>query len=184
MTNGGSADGMFVEGDATALVRVISYEDLQCGDCADYSRMRDEQLLPRFGQSVAFEHRDFPLAKHAWAKTAAVAARYFLQVKPELGAAFRRYCFQHYDAIVAPSFAQHVRDFAMTNGVDADRAVNALSDAALAVKVEADHREGIARGVVLTPTVFVRNKAFIETFSFEEISRAIESALEFAGARH
>ena len=70
-----SAADRLIEGDPKSSVRVIIYEDLQCPDCADFRRMLDTQLLPRFAAKVAFEHRDFPLAKHAWARKAAIAAR-------------------------------------------------------------------------------------------------------------
>ena len=66
-----------IEGLAQSPVRVIVYEDLQCPDCADFRVMLDEKLLPRFASTVRFEHRDFPLAKHAWARKAAIAARFF-----------------------------------------------------------------------------------------------------------
>ena len=86
MTRAALIERAFVEGNAASPVRVIAYEDLQCGDCAEYRRMLDEQLLPTFGQSVAFESRDFPLAKHPWARLAAIAARHFKHVHPELAA--------------------------------------------------------------------------------------------------
>ncbi|NWF85183.1 MAG: thioredoxin domain-containing protein, partial [Bryobacteraceae bacterium] len=56
-----------VEGNPSSPVRVVIYEDLQCSDCAAFRKMLDEKLLPRYGSKVAFEHRDFPLAKHSWA---------------------------------------------------------------------------------------------------------------------
>ena len=40
---------------------------------AAFRRMLDEKLLPKYGDEVAFVHRDFPLAKHAWARQAAAA---------------------------------------------------------------------------------------------------------------
>ena len=66
-----------IEGAAQSPVRVVIYEDLQCPDCADFRVMLDEKLLPRYASMVRFEHRDFPLAKHAWARKAAIAARFF-----------------------------------------------------------------------------------------------------------
>lgn len=63
-----------VEGLPESRVRVLIYEDLQCPDCAAFRRMMDEKILPRYASEVAFVHRDFPLAKHAWARKAAVAA--------------------------------------------------------------------------------------------------------------
>ena len=85
------AQKTIVEGRPDSPVRAIIYEDLQCPDCAAFRRMMDEKLLPAYGDKVAFVHRDFPLAKHAWARRAAIAARFFTDRKPELGLAYRRY---------------------------------------------------------------------------------------------
>jgi protein-disulfide isomerase len=166
-----------VEGFAKSTVRVVAYEDLQCRDCAAYRRMLDEKLLPKYGARVAFEHRDFPLAKHAWSRRAAIAARFFQEVAPELGVAYRRQTLANLSQITPENFRQKLAAFAKLHGIDPDRAVAALNDARYAVWVEKDYQEGVARGVVHTPTVFVDGQPFVETFTFEEISQTIEKEL-------
>jgi protein-disulfide isomerase len=164
----------------TSPVRVIAYEDLQCGDCAAYRAMLDEKLLPTYGSSVAFEHREFPLPKHTWARQAAVSARYFETICPELGIAFRRFCLENRSAVAPEAFLGAVRNFAERNGADPAKALAAIEDAALQNEVEQEYREGVARGVSRTPTVFVNGEPFIETFTFEEISESIDAALAAA----
>ena len=44
--------------------------------------------------------------------------------------------------------------------------------------VEKDYQDGVARGVSKTPTVFVNGQPFIETFTAEEISKAIDAELK------
>lgn len=162
----------------THAVRVVVYEDLQCPDCAVYQKMLDDQLLPRYGGAVAFEHRDFPLPKHAAARPAAMAARSFAQVSPDLGLAFRRHCFARLRQV---SFLENmeniVREFAHASSADGDKALAALHDPALAKLIDSDYQEGLARGVVRTPTVFVNEHPFVEHFTFEEISKSIDAAL-------
>ena len=170
-----------LEGNQTSSVRVIAYEDLQCGDCAAYRVMLDEKLLPKYSSLVAFEHREFPLRKHSWARQAAIAARYFEGIGPELGTAFRRFCLENRHAVAPGAFPEAVRDFAQRNGADPANAVAALDDAALQKQVEEGYQEGVARGVSRTPTVFVNGERFVETFTFEEISRSIDAALAAAG---
>ena len=80
-----------VEGNPSSQVRVVIYEDLQCPDCANFRRMLDEKLLPKYAATVAFEHRDFPLAKHSWARKAAIASRFFQDTSVELALKYRRY---------------------------------------------------------------------------------------------
>jgi len=176
-TVGLSGQQPMVEGLAESKVRVLIYEDLQCPDCADFRRLMDDKLLPRYATRVAFIHRDFPLAKHAWARQAALAARYFAERKPELGLAYRRQILASIQETTADNFKERLAQFARANGVDPAAAVAALNDARLASLVERDFQDGVARGVVHTPTVFVNGRAFIESISFEDISEALDDAL-------
>ncbi len=164
------------EGKADGLVRVLIYEDPQCPDCADFRLMMDGKVLPKYARTVAFQHRDFPLTKHAWARQAAIAARYFAEVKPELGLAYRRETMASIKATTPTNFQEHLKAFAQQNGVDPAAAGAALSDTRLANLVEKDVQDGVARGVAKTPTVFVNSKPFIEHFSFEDLSKAIDEA--------
>jgi protein-disulfide isomerase len=70
-----------------------------------------------------------------------------------------------------------VAAFARAHGIAPDDAVAALDDPKLAALVEKDYQDGVGRGVVHTPTVFVNGTPFIETFTFEEISKGIDEAL-------
>ena len=166
-----------VEGRADSPVRVIIYEDLQCPDCAAFRRMLDEKILPKYGDRVFFVHRDFPLAKHAWARPAAIAARFFAEQSPALGLEFRRYMMAGQENATPENFNQRVTQFAQAHGVAPDAALAAVSNPHYAELVEKDYQDGVSRGVVHTPTVFVNGQPFIETFTFEEISKGIDSAL-------
>jgi protein-disulfide isomerase len=166
-----------VEGRADSPVRVIIYEDLACSDCAAFRRMMDEKILPRFGAKVAFLHRDFPLAKHPWAREAAIAARFFADQKPEAALEYRRYCLAGIEMTNVGNFNLRLATFAKAHGVDQEEAIAALSNPHYSELVDKDYQEGVARGVVHTPTVFVNGRAFIETFPFEEIAKGIDEAL-------
>jgi protein-disulfide isomerase len=176
-----SASRHLVEGNPDSPVRVLIYEDLQCSDCAAFRRMMDEKLLPAYGGWVAFEHRDFPLAKHAWARKAAVAARYFQEGSSDLAVKYRRHVLATRREISVDNFAEKLAAFAQAGGIDPARATTALSDERLAALVEKDFQDGVARGISRTPTVLVNGVPFIETFSLEEISAAIDAALNQAG---
>ena len=172
-----SADQHLIEGAAKSSVRVIIYEDLQCPDCADFRQMMDTRLLPKYASTVAFEHRDFPLGKHAWARKAAIAGRYFEEAQPGLGLAWRKYAMGHQGEINAENFDERLSAFAKQSGADPAKAAAALTDARLAALVEKDFQEGVARGIAHTPTALVNGQPFVETFTFEEISKAIDGEL-------
>jgi protein-disulfide isomerase len=173
-----AAEDRMVEGSAGSAVRVIIFEDLQCPDCAAFRVMLDSKLLPKYKDSVAFEHRDFPLAKHSWARQAAAAARYFESVKPELDTAWRRATMAELKQITAETLPARMRAFAQANHVDPAEAAASTTNKKWLDLVEADVQEGVARGISKTPTVFVDGEPFIETFTLEEISKAIDAAIK------
>ena len=171
------ADPHLVEGAAQSPVRVLIYEDLQCPDCAAFRTMLDNQLLPRYAATVRFEHRDFPLAKHAWARRAAIAARFFEEVQSGLGLAYRKYAMAHQTEITPDNFNQQLSSFAKQHGLDPARALAALNDPRLADLVEKDYQEGVARGISHTPTVLVNGRPFVETFPVQDVAAALDAEL-------
>jgi protein-disulfide isomerase len=177
------AQGPLVEGKKDSPVKVLIFEDLQCPDCADFRVMLDEKLLPKYGAKVAFEHRDFPLAKHAWARPAAVAARYLQSVDVAKAILFRRETMASLRSIKADTFEGWLRTFCARNGLDAAKAVAALADKELQALVQKDFEDGVARGIARTPTALVNGEPFIETFTFEEISKGIDAALKENGVQ-
>ena len=175
--SGQAAEQHLMEGAAQSTVQVLIYEDLQCPDCADFRTMLDRQLLPRYASTVRFEHRDFPLAKHAWARKAAIAARFFEEAQPGLGVAYRKFALAKLRDINPDNFNAMLSQFASAHGVDPAKAVASLSDQRLSALVEKDYQEGVARGIARTPTVLVNGKPFIETFAFEDVAKAIDAEL-------
>jgi protein-disulfide isomerase len=171
------ASERLVEGTADSQVRVLIYEDLQCPDCADFRKVLDEKLLPKYRGRVAFEHRDFPLAKHAWARKAAIAARFVAATKPDLAVAFRQYLMGHQEDINAENFNGVLERYAKGHGIDPAKAIAALDDKQLAAAVQGDFEEGVARGIAHTPTVLVNGAPFVEHFTYEEVAKAIDSEL-------
>jgi protein-disulfide isomerase len=172
-----SAQTPLVEGNAASSVRVVIWEDLQCPDCAAFRLMMDQDLLPRFRATVRFEHRDFPLAKHAWARPAAIAARFFETVSPELAVEFRKVTMAQQEHITLETFVDHVAAFARAHGVDPAKAAASLQDAALAARVRQELDEGVARGIAHTPTVLVNGEPFVEAFPAADIIKSIQREL-------
>jgi len=171
------AQSHLIEGNASSQVRVVIYEDLQCSDCAVFRKMLDEKLLPKYASKVAFEHRDFPLVKHAWAKRAAIASRFFQENRPEIAVLWRRETMAAQAQITPEKFAEHLTSFARKYGIDPAKATAALFEKKYVDLVEKDYEEGVARGIARTPTALVNGEPFVETFTLEEISKSIDAQL-------
>jgi protein-disulfide isomerase len=159
------------------MLSVLIFSDLQCPDCAAFQRTLDETLAPRFAGRVYFDHRDFPLPRHTWARAAAVAAHALDAQRPGLGPAFRRWTLDRIAEINAGRFEDFLVRFAAGHDADPARA----SGPAFEAVVEASFRDGIARGVARTPTVLVGDVPFVESFAIDAVAAAIEEAL--AGVR-
>jgi protein-disulfide isomerase len=160
-----------------SLVTVTAFEDLACGDCADYADLLDVYLAPKFGRRVAFVHKDFPLERHEWAYDAAVAARYLAGRSPAAAHRFRRYCMHERHQISPANLHRQFEDFTRDAGLGAPPFSQVVSDPESRAAVDCDLAEGRQRGVEKTPTVFTGDAVLVELFELDEITAAIEAAL-------
>jgi protein-disulfide isomerase len=166
-----------VEGNVASRVSVIIYEDLQCPDCAVFRKALDEILLPKYGNLVAFEHRDFPLPKHSWAKEAAIVARYFQTLDPKVAVQFRRHMLGRIGATSAMGFRNALIEFCRENHLDTEKVLAALTNASYARAVEKEFQDGVAAGIRRTPTVVIAGKEFVETINLAEMQRVLDELL-------
>lgn len=137
----------------------------------------DGRFSTKYGSLVAFEPRDFPLPKHDWARSAAIAARHFEKVRPEAAVEFRRFIYTRIKQTPVEGFEERVREFARDQGLDPSEAVSALRSRELDALVEKDYEEGVARGVSKVPTIYIEDRAFIEKFRRTDVAAAIDKAL-------
>lgn len=166
-----------VEGNPASPIKVLIYEDLQCGDCARFRVLLDEKILPRYRSRVVFIHRDFPLGKHDWAVPAAVAARWVYEQSSELGIIVRRELLAEQDSINTRNLKQWLVDFAYRNHLDPKGIVDSLSDQRLQALVDQDRQSAVARGVSRAPTLFVGGQPFVETIIYDDLAHALDEAL-------
>jgi protein-disulfide isomerase len=166
-----------MEGNPASSVKVLIYEDLQCGDCARFRAMLDEKILPKYGSRVAFIHRDFPLGKHDWARPAALAARWVWEQDSEMGIAIRRELLSEQDSITPRNLNSWLVLFAARHYLDPKDILDSLTDPKIGALVDQDRQAAVARGVSKTPTAYVGGQAFVETIVYEDLARALDEAL-------
>ena len=179
-----SADGIsatrseLVEGNPASQVRVVIYEDLASSDCSRLRAMLDEKLLPKYGKRVAFVHRDFPLPRHEWANAAALAGRWVYEQSSALGVVFRRELLAQQDHITAANLPNWLREFARRNKLEEEGITAAPRDSRLIAQLDSDRQGGTARGVTNVPSVYLGTQVFIGNIQVEDLSSAIDKALE------
>ena len=167
-----------LEGNPASPVRVLVFEDLQCSDCANLRKMLDEKVLPRYGGKVAFVHRDFPLSKHSWARPAAIAGRWVYEQNRETGILFRQQILAEQANIPdLIGLKRWLLEFASRNKLNEQGILDSLKDPRLALAVDQDFQGGVARGISKTPTVLINGTTIVELVIFDDLARAIDSAL-------
>jgi len=166
-----------IEGNPASPVKVLIYEDLQCGDCARFQVLLDEKILPGYGSRVAFIHRDFPLGKHDWARQAAIAARWVHEQDSQLGLTFRRELMAEQNNVTLERLKPWLVEFASRNHLDPKGILDSLSDQRLGALVDQDRQAAVARGISKTPTAFIGGQPFVETVIYEDFARALDHAL-------
>lgn len=176
-TAAGAANTDIVEGNPDAPVKVLIFTDLQCDYCQSFRTLLDEKLLPRYGKTVAFVHRDFPLGRHNWARAAAMAARWVWEQNPRAGVVLHRELLSEQEHITPDSLKGWLIQFADRNKLSEQQIVAAMSDTRLGALVDADVQSGTVRGVKKVPTVIVAGKTFSETIVYDNVAQAIDQAL-------
>jgi protein-disulfide isomerase len=166
-----------VEGNAGSPVKVVIYGDLQCSDCARLRTLLDEKILPRYGNRVAFVHRDYPLGKHEWARQAAMAGRWVFEQNHDAGIAFRREIMAEQNNLSLANLKPWLQEFAQRYKLSERDIIACLTDPRLATLVDQDLASGSARSVARIPAVFLGSQSFVETILEDDLVRALDEAL-------
>ena len=173
----GAASGIHVRGKAEAPVTIEEFGDFQCPPCgimAAFLKKTEDEYGSRL--RVIFHH--FPLAMHAHAREAALAAE-----AAEMQGRFWEMHDLLYKEQAIWSKADDVpilfNSYAGTIGLDLDRFKKDLQTPEVAARVDADQKLGASRGVTGTPAFFVNDVALpAASINPDGVKKAIETALK------
>ena len=171
------AGGIHVRGQDGAAVTLEEFGDFQCPPCglmATFLKKTEEE----YGSRLRLIFHNFPLAMHAHAREAALAA--------EAAHSQGRFWEMHdllYKEQAAWSKADNVpglfNSYAGMIGLDLERFKKDLLNPEVAARVDADQKLGSSRGVTSTPTVFVNGVALPPAaINPNGVHEAIENALK------
>jgi protein-disulfide isomerase len=167
-------------GDTTALrppkgarVAIVTFEDLQCPDCA-----RAEFILTDAVKEtgVPLVRHDFPLPQHSWSFDAHVIARYLDTKSPKIGEEYRHWCFVNQPSITKDNLRGLSERFAEEHKVKLPETVDPTGK--LAALVKADFALGQKVGVGHTPTIYVvsdslRGQPFVEVVNRTQLVQMV-----------
>jgi protein-disulfide isomerase len=135
-----------------------------------------DSVLKEYGDRIRLVVRDFPLARHANAFRAAVAA----EAAREQGKywEFADLVFRNQSSLSEEGLAA----LAAQAGLDAEQYSRAVQSPELSAKVERDRQEAIRLGVNSTPTLFVNGRR-VSDRSYEGLRSVVEAALNHEATR-
>jgi len=172
----GVAGGIHVRGEANAPVTIEEFGDFQCPPCGTMSGALHKLGTEHRSQlRLIFHH--FPLAMHAHAREAAVAA----EAAHEQGKFWEMHDVLYKEQALwskAPDVPALFDGYASSIGLDVARFKRDLVNPEVAARVDADQKLGTSRGVTSTPTLFLNNSQLpASELNEPSLEKAIETAL-------
>jgi NhaA family Na+:H+ antiporter len=166
---------LHVRGQPRAPVTLEEFGDFQCPPCGTAAGVIGK-LEQDYGPRLRVVWRNFPLAMHAHALEAALAA--------EAAGLQGRFWEMHdllYQNQDVWSKASDVRAFfntyARSLGLDVERFAKDSTSDEVKARVVSDGEQGVSRGVKNTPTFFINDREVRTAFSPERLHEAIDAAL-------
>lgn len=171
------AGGIHVRGKDGAPVTLEEFGDFQCPPCgmmATFLKKTEDE----YGSRLKLIFHNFPLAMHAHAREAAIAA----EAAHNQGRFWEMHDLLYKEQAVwskAADVAALFDGYAGTIGLDLARFKKDLLAPEVAARVDVDQKLGSSRGVTSTPTLFVNEVALVPADTNPTgVHKAIENALK------
>lgn len=169
---------LHVQGPADAPAKLEIYGDFQCPACAKASASISD-LQKEYGQRLRVVFHEFPLAMHAHALEAAMAAE---------AAGLQGHFWEMHDLLykyqsVWSKMSEPQRFFtayARSLGLNLEKFDADAKSLELKAKIKAEGDAGIGRGVRNTPTIFINGKEVRGGFDEPNLKSEITSAIDAA----
>ncbi|MFN2621350.1 MAG: thioredoxin domain-containing protein [Chthoniobacterales bacterium] len=170
------AGGIHVRGKADAAVTIEEFGDFQCPPCGTMSGVL-HKLGEEYGARLRLIFHHFPLAVHAHAREAAIAA----EAAHEQGKFWEMHDVLYKEQALwskAPEVPALFEGYAKSIGLDVERFKRDLLSPEVIGRVDADQKMGTSRGVTSTPTLFLNNSLLPPAeINPAGLKKAIETAL-------
>lgn len=171
------AGGIHVRGKNSAPVTIEEFGDFQCPPCGTMAgvllKMEEE-----YGSRLRVIFHHFPLAMHAYARPAALAA----EAADEQGKFWQMHDVLYKEQAIWSKAADApalFNGYATSIGLDVERFKKDMANPQVAARVDADQKLGSTRGVTSTPTFFVNNAPLpVNDINPAGLHKAVEKILE------
>jgi protein-disulfide isomerase len=148
-----------VWGDPKASITMVEFSDFECPVCRNLHDVL-QGLLANYPQ-VRLVFKDFPLEKHPWARSAAVAGRCAYNQDPKAFWKLYDLIYDNQDIISPENSYSRMTDYASQIGLNPDPFKSCLASPEAAAAVDASHANGMALQVSSTPTIFINGRRIV-----------------------
>jgi protein-disulfide isomerase len=166
-----AVDGFPSLGPDSAPVTIVEFSDFQCPYCAKIGPTL-VSLQKEYGDQVRLVFRQFPLSTiHPQAQKAAEAA---------LCAGEQGKFWEMHDSMfgnVKKLSSVHLKEQALTIGLDAERFTQCLESDKYRETVKADIQAGMSAGVTGTPAMFINGRPLSGAVPYETLAKTVEEEL-------
>jgi len=164
------APDSFSIGNASASAYLVEFSDFQCPACRAFAPAVDE-LVTKYPDKLLFVYRHFPLAKHEFAKPAAMAAEAAGQQGKfwEMG----KLLFENQDKLSGSLWANLADELKL----DRTKFDAAMKSETLKAKIDRDEIAAIRLGLPGTPSFFL-NGVRLEVASPLDLKTAVEKVVQ------
>jgi len=165
-------------GPAKSSVMIVEYADLECPSCAQLNSFLENEVLPKYGESIRIVYKNFPLTSiHSWALPAAIAAQCVYKDNPGSFVTYRSLIFEHQADFGQANARDELLRLASDVGLSRTQLLSCIDSSIPLDIVQQDLLEGESIGVSSTPTIFLNGEPFIGT-TRQELYSAVDKALK------
>ncbi len=164
-----------IAGNPNAPVTVVEFGDFECPVCGREEPVAKE-IRAKYAKQIRFVFRQFPLIHtHSFAKRMAEAS----ECAADQGKFWEAVdvIYAHQDDISEDGLKRDAAEI----GLDPAKFNQCITSGAEAARVERDRKDGLALGVVGTPTFFVGRQVVSGVPDLDELSRMIDQELAAQG---
>jgi protein-disulfide isomerase len=147
------------KGAAKPEVTVIEFSDFECPSCQRAAGFMDP-VIKQHGDKVRYVRYDLPLVQmHPWALSAAIAGRAIYRQKPELFWDYKKFIYEHQDALTTFTIDDQTRGFAQDHELDLKKYDADVNSPELRAEILKGVGVAFANDIRATPTYVVNGVA-------------------------
>jgi protein-disulfide isomerase len=147
------------KGAAKPEVTVIEFSDFECPSCQRAAGFM-EPVMKQHGDKVRYVRYDLPLVQmHPWALSAAIAGRAVYRQKPELFWDYKKFIYEHQEALNTFTIDDQARGFAQDHDLDLKKYDADVASPELRAEVLKGIGIAFANDIRATPTYVVNGVA-------------------------